>query len=83
MTLRLSMRMRMLTYADVCWRTVRCGDECVLDDFALESICNRACGALDVLDIVASSHCAKALRGEVCMYVYMYICIYNMCQLLQ
>ena len=52
----------------------------------------RACGALDVLDVVSSSHCAKALRGEVflcnvcvcvcvcvdvCMFVCMYVCMYT------
>jgi len=50
------------------WTTVRCGDDCVLSDDALSSICNRARGALDVLDIATSPQSAHALRGELTLY---------------
>jgi hypothetical protein len=50
------------------WSTVRCGDDCVLTDEALSSICNRARGALDVLDIATSPQSAHALRGDLSLY---------------
>ena len=46
------------------WKTVRCGDDCYLDDESLASICNRARGDLDVLDVATSPQDAKELRGE-------------------
>jgi len=49
------------------WKAVRCGDDCYLDDESLASICNRARGDLDVLDIATSPQDAKELRGDLAL----------------
>jgi hypothetical protein len=56
------------------WTVVRCGGDCSLDENALNFICARARGALDVLDITCTRcecrpftrlcRCARVMHGH-------------------
>eukprot|EP00960_Hanusia_phi_P031249 749180-Hanusia_phi.AAC.6 len=53
-----------VAHDDKLWSVVRCGDECCLDNDVLNSICARAQGHLEILDIATSPQCASSLRGQ-------------------